>query len=57
MATVSETGWPMSSIVAARQGSSSCLTIRTLGFADYRGNKQYVSIGNLTRRTTGCRCS
>lgn len=47
MATVSETGWPY---VQHRGGSAGFLKIldeRTIGFADYRGNKQFVSFGNL----------
>jgi hypothetical protein len=47
MATVSETGWPY---VQHRGGPAGFLKViddKTLGFADYRGNKQYVSVGNL----------
>ncbi|WP_439813745.1 pyridoxamine 5'-phosphate oxidase family protein [Zavarzinia sp. CC-PAN008] len=47
MATVSETGWPY---VQHRGGPAGFLTVlddRTLGFADYRGNRQYISLGNL----------
>jgi ferredoxin-NADP reductase/predicted pyridoxine 5'-phosphate oxidase superfamily flavin-nucleotide-binding protein len=49
MATVSESGWPY---VQHRGGPSGFLKVidaRTIGFADYRGNRQYVSVGNLTR--------
>jgi predicted pyridoxine 5'-phosphate oxidase superfamily flavin-nucleotide-binding protein len=47
MATVSETGWPY---VQHRGGPAGFLKViddRTVGFADYRGNRQYVSVGNL----------
>ncbi len=46
MATVSETGWPY---VQHRGGPIGFLTVldaRTLAFADYRGNRQYISVGN-----------
>lgn len=47
MATVTETGWPY---VQHRGGPAGFLKVidpSTLGFADYRGNRQYVSVGNL----------
>ena len=47
MATVSETGWPY---VQHRGGPTGFLKLvdeRTLAFADYRGNRQYLSTGNL----------
>ncbi len=47
MATVSETGWPY---VQHRGGPPGFLKVaddRTLAFADYRGNRQYISTGNL----------
>jgi predicted pyridoxine 5'-phosphate oxidase superfamily flavin-nucleotide-binding protein len=47
MATVSETGWPY---VQHRGGPSGFLKVldeKTLAFADYRGNRQYISVGNL----------
>jgi len=47
MATVSETGWPY---VQHRGGPTGFLKVvddRTLVFADYRGNRQYISVGNL----------
>ena len=48
MASVSETGWPY---VQHRGGPAGFLTVldeRTLAFADYRGNRQYISAGNLS---------
>lgn len=47
MATVSEEGWPY---VQHRGGPAGFLKVideRTLAFADYRGNRQYISTGNL----------
>ena len=46
-ATVSATGWPY---VQHRGGPAGFLKVidgQTLGFADFVGNKQYVSVGNL----------
>ncbi len=47
MATVSETGWPYLQHRGGPKGFVKVLDDRTLGFADYRGNRQYVSLGNL----------
>jgi predicted pyridoxine 5'-phosphate oxidase superfamily flavin-nucleotide-binding protein len=47
MATVSETGWPYVQHRGGPPGFLRVLDARTLGFADYRGNKQYVTLGNL----------
>jgi predicted pyridoxine 5'-phosphate oxidase superfamily flavin-nucleotide-binding protein len=47
MATVSETGWPYIQHRGGPPGFVRVLDERTLGFADFRGNRQYVSVGNL----------
>lgn len=47
MATVSETGWPYIQHRGGESGFLHVLDDRTIAFADYRGNKQYISIGNL----------
>ncbi|HYD99862.1 MAG TPA: pyridoxamine 5'-phosphate oxidase family protein, partial [Alphaproteobacteria bacterium] len=47
MATVSETGWPYVQHRGGPKGFLKVLDGRTLGFADYKGNRQYVSVGNL----------
>ncbi len=47
MATVSETGWPYIQHRGGPKGFLKVLDPQTLGFADYRGNRQYVSVGNL----------
>jgi len=46
-ATVSETGWPYVQHRGGPQGFLKVLDNKTIGFADFRGNRQYVSIGNL----------
>lgn len=48
MATVSETGWPYIQHRGGPAGFVRVLDEHTIGFADYRGNRQYVSVGNLT---------
>ena len=47
LATVSETGWPYIQHRGGPKGFLKLLDPHTLGFADYRGNRQYVSVGNL----------
>ena len=48
LATVSETGWPYVQHRGGPVGFLRLLDERTLAFADYRGNRQYISIGNAT---------
>jgi predicted pyridoxine 5'-phosphate oxidase superfamily flavin-nucleotide-binding protein len=47
MATVGEGGWPYIQHRGGPPGFVRVLDERTLGFADFRGNRQYVSLGNL----------
>ena len=47
MATVSETGWPYVQHRGGPTGFVRVLDEATIGFADFRGNRQYVSVGNL----------
>jgi predicted pyridoxine 5'-phosphate oxidase superfamily flavin-nucleotide-binding protein len=47
MASVSETGWPYIQHRGGPKGFVRILNPSTLGFADFRGNKQYISLGNL----------
>lgn len=47
MATVSETGWPYIQHRGGPPGFLRVLDAGTIGFADFRGNRQYVSVGNL----------
>ena len=46
-ATVSETGWPYVQHRGGPAGFLKVLDASTMGYADFRGNVQYVSIGNL----------
>jgi predicted pyridoxine 5'-phosphate oxidase superfamily flavin-nucleotide-binding protein len=48
MATVSETGWPYVQHRGGPPGFLKLLDDRTLGFADFRGNRQYISVGNAS---------
>ena len=47
MATVSESGWPYVQHRGAPPGFIRILDERTLAIADFRGNRQYISTGNL----------
>ncbi len=47
MATVNEHGWPYAQHRGGPPGFLKVLDDRTLGFADYSGNRQSVSVGNL----------
>ncbi len=47
IASVSETGWPYVQHRGGVPGFVKVLDDRTLGFADFRGNRQYVTVGNL----------
>ena len=47
MASVSETGWPYIQHRGGPKGFVRVLDEKTIGFADYRGNRQYVSVGNF----------
>ncbi|QNI30672.1 pyridoxamine 5'-phosphate oxidase family protein [Alloacidobacterium dinghuense] len=47
MASVSETGWPYIQHRGGPKGFLHVLDEQTIGFADLRGNKQYISVGNL----------
>jgi predicted pyridoxine 5'-phosphate oxidase superfamily flavin-nucleotide-binding protein len=49
MASVSETGWPYVQHRGGPAGFVRILDERTIGFADFRGNRQYVSVGNLRK--------
>jgi len=47
MASVTESGWPYIQFRGGAKGFLRVLDERTLGFADLRGNKQYITTGNL----------
>ena len=46
-ATVSETGWPYVQFRGGPTGFLKVLDEHTLGYADFRGNLQYISVGNF----------
>ena len=48
MASVSESGWPYVQHRGGPPGFVKVLDEKTLGFADFRGNRQYISLGNIT---------
>jgi predicted pyridoxine 5'-phosphate oxidase superfamily flavin-nucleotide-binding protein len=54
MATVSETGWPYVQHRGGPRGFLRLVDDRTLAFADYRGNRQYISAGNLAADDRAC---
>lgn len=47
MASVNEAGWPYIQYRGGPKGFLQVVDDQTLGFADLRGNKQYISTGNL----------
>ncbi len=47
MASVGENGWPYVQHRGGPAGFLKVLDEHTLGFADFRGNRQYISLGNL----------
>ncbi|MGA7119855.1 MAG: pyridoxamine 5'-phosphate oxidase family protein [Polyangiaceae bacterium] len=47
MASVGETGWPYIQHRGGPKGFVKVIDPHTIGFADYRGNKQYISLGNV----------
>jgi predicted pyridoxine 5'-phosphate oxidase superfamily flavin-nucleotide-binding protein len=47
MASVGETGWPYVQHRGGPRGFLKVLDERTIGFADFAGNRQYISAGNL----------
>ncbi len=46
-ASVSETGWPYVQFRGGPRGFLKVLDERTIGYADFRGNVQYISTGNI----------
>lgn len=47
MASVSETGWPYVQHRGGPKGFLRMIDDNTLAFADFRGNRQYISVGNV----------
>ena len=49
MASVGETGWPYVQHRGGPAGFVRVIDAQTIGFADFSGNRQYVSVGNLRK--------
>ena len=47
MATVGENGWPYMQHRGGPRGFLKVIDETTLAMADYRGNRQYISVGNI----------
>jgi len=47
LASVSEAGWPYVQFRGGPAGFLKVLDDRTLGYADLRGNRQYLTVGNI----------
>jgi predicted pyridoxine 5'-phosphate oxidase superfamily flavin-nucleotide-binding protein len=47
LASVSETGWPYVQYRGGPPGFLTAVDAATLGFADFRGNRQYITTGNV----------
>lgn len=47
-ATVGENGWPYVQYKGGPSGFLKVLDSETIGYADFKGNRQYISTGNLT---------
>jgi len=54
MATVSESGWPYMQHRGGSAGFLQVVNSTSLAFADYRGNRQLLSTGNLTANDRVC---
>ncbi|UJW74954.1 pyridoxamine 5'-phosphate oxidase family protein [Rhizobium sp. SL42] len=54
IASVSETGWPYVQHRGGARGFLKVIDDQTLAFADYRGNRQYISTGNFQDNDRAC---
>ena len=50
MATVGENGWPYVQFRGGPKGFLKVIDNTTLGYADFRGNMQYISAGNINAK-------
>ena len=48
LSTVGENGWPYMQFRGGPQGFFKVLGERLIGYADFKGNRQYISTGNMT---------
>ncbi|GLQ88273.1 pyridoxamine 5'-phosphate oxidase family protein [Dyella flagellata] len=54
IASVSENDWPYVQHRGGARGFLKVIDDRTLAFADYRGNRQYISTGNFAANDRAC---
>ncbi len=54
-ATVGETGWPYVQHRGGPEGFLRVIDDRAIAYADFRGNVQYISVGNLSLATIASR--
>jgi predicted pyridoxine 5'-phosphate oxidase superfamily flavin-nucleotide-binding protein len=54
IASVSETGWPYIQHRGGKTGFLKVVDPQTMAFADYRGNRQYISAGNFAANDRAC---
>ena len=54
VASVGENGWPYVQFRGGPKGFLKVLDENTLAFADFKGNRQYVSMGNLAENDRVC---
>jgi predicted pyridoxine 5'-phosphate oxidase superfamily flavin-nucleotide-binding protein len=54
LASVSETGWPYVQHRGGKAGFFKVVDPQTMAFADYRGNRQYISAGNFAANDRAC---
>lgn len=54
IASVSETGWPYVQHRGGKTGFLKVVGPQTMAFADYRGNRQYISAGNFAANDRAC---
>ena len=54
MSTVGENGWPYMQLRGGPKGFLRLLDNNTLGMADFRGNQQFISVGNINANGRVC---
>lgn len=54
IASASETGWPYVQHRGGKTGFLKVVDPQTMAFADYRGNRQYISAGNFAANDRAC---
>lgn len=54
LSTVGENGWPYMQFRGGPRGFLKVIDETTLGMADFRGNRQYISVGNINATHKAC---